>query len=107
MLFSLVLVFENRLTTTISVLKCWYMNNLYQLVGPKYLAAGNKVDMGPVGDRWGIIVKVQQEDYKLPNPCVVTGQTPFHPQPVNLFLIRGGDFNSRNDPLPTVWGFQS
>lgn len=80
---------------------------LYQLIGPKYLQVGNRVDMGPIGERWGVIVKVVEEDFKLPNPCMVTGQTKFWQQPVNLFLIRGGYDNPQNEPRQSVWGFNS
>jgi len=78
---------------------------LYQLVGGKYLKVGNRVDMGPVGDRWGIIQKVLEEDYKLPNPCVMSGTNKFYTQPLNLFLIRGGPYNPEGHLLLPVWGF--
>ena len=78
---------------------------LYQLFGSKDLRIGELVDMGPINERWGRIVKVQEEDYKLPNPCMVTGQTKFYPQPINLYLIRGGYKNERNEPCRSVWGF--
>ncbi len=64
---------------------------LYQLVGSQSLTVGTVVDMGSIGHRYGIIRKVIENDYKLPNPCIAQGSIKFFMQPLNLFLIRGID----------------
>lgn len=82
---------------------------IYQLIGPKYLKPGQYVDMGYPGERWGVIASVIQEDYALPNPCMVTGTRKFTPQPVTLFSIHGCAQRHEVDPktVPCVWGWNA
>ncbi len=65
---------------------------LYQLVGSQSLTKGTVVDMGPGGQRLGIIVSIVEKDYKLPNPCMTQGAIKFYMQPLNLYMIRGIDY---------------
>ncbi len=83
------------------------MNCLYQLIGYSYLKAGDIVDINGPHDRWGKIIKLEIEDFKLPNPCMIDGPTKFIQQKINLYLIRGGDFNPYKEKVPSVWGFTS
>jgi hypothetical protein len=80
--------------------------SLYQLAGPKYLTVGTIVDMGPIGHQYGRILKVEQTDYKLPNPCMVSGSIKFIMQPLNLYLIRGLDHKPESVG-GYVWAFNS
>jgi len=61
--------------------------------------------MGSGGHRYGIIQAVIKEDYKLPNPCMVTGPIKFHMQTVNLYSIRGLDSKPTRVPDGYVWGW--
>ncbi len=66
--------------------------SIYQLVGVPGMQLGTVVDMGDGGHRYGIIASVVKEDYKLPNPCVVTGAIKFINQKVNLYSIHSIDY---------------
>jgi hypothetical protein len=79
--------------------------SLYQLIGSTSLQPGNLVDMGNGGHRYGKIVSVIKKDYKLPNPCMVTGAIKFFKQEVNLYLIRGLDEKPIRPPDGYAWGW--
>jgi hypothetical protein len=80
---------------------------LYQLIGNQFLRPGNLVDMGPGGERFGIIQSIVKENYQLPDKCAVTGSIRFINRPVHLFLIRGCSNSQNNPPAGYVWSFTS
>lgn len=80
---------------------------LYQLIGDQWLRAGNLVDMGPGGERFGIIQSIVKENYQLPDKCVVGGSIKCNHRPVHLFLIRGCSNSQKNNPTGYVWSFAS
>lgn len=46
---------------------------IYRLVGYPGMTPGTIVDMGPIGHRYGRILKETKKNYELPDPCVMTG----------------------------------
>lgn len=86
------------------------MGALYQLPGrPGYLP-GTVVEVAGPYDRYGRVLKVLQEDYKLPNPCMLSGPSRLgFPYKLSLYLIRGTGNRAEQDgqtvPALPVWGF--
>jgi hypothetical protein len=80
---------------------------LYQLAGEQHLRVGNLVDMGPGGERFGIIQSIIKENYQLPDKCVVVGSIKFNHRPVHLFLIRGCPNSQKNPPAGYAWSVAS
>ncbi len=83
------------------------MENIYQLFGNQHLTVGSVVEIGAPYNRYGIIWKVLETDYKLPNPCFVSGPIKFIQQPINLYLIRGITGYTPLQVSGYVWGCDS
>lgn len=85
------------------------MRALYQLPGRPGYRPGTVVEVAGPHDRYGKVLSVIKEGYRLPNPCMVDGPVKmYQPCELTLYSIRGTGNRCERDgtkvePLP-VWG---